>query len=252
VTPLLPPGDRPLRLFVLDFGLFRVHANGRVIGIPGYLVETASGARILVDTGFPPEYAGDAAAASARDGLGAFGEILRLTPENLPQGQLARLGLTPAAIDFTILTHGDIDHVGNLAAFAHAPIVAGRAERAEPRPRYFGAARPLAWPKADYRLIDADTPLCDGLTVLHTPGHSPGHLSLFVELPETGPVILAADAISRPSEPAEGMAGSWDVPLAQESAARLLALARDRGAMLVYGHCPAQWPALRKAPDSYA
>ncbi len=241
--------DRAVALAILDFGLFRVHANGRVIGIPGYLISTASGRHILVDTGFPPAYAADAALASARDGLGSFGEILRLTDANLPEGQLATLGLTPADIALTILTHGDIDHVGSLHRFTHAPILIGQAERALPRPRYFGSAQPLGWPDADYLTITADTPLCAGLTVLYTPGHSPGHLSLLLDLPRTGRIVLAADAISRPSEPDEGMKGSWDEAQALAQAHRLIALA-DAG-MLVYGHCPAQWPMLRKAPDSY-
>ena len=241
--------DRAVRLAVLDFGLFRVHANGRVIGIPGYLISTSAGRHILVDTGFPPDYARDAAAASARDGLGSFGDILHLTDANLPQGQLARLGLTPADTSLVILTHGDIDHVGSLDRFTHVPIVVGAAERAMPRPRYFGATQPLDWPEATYLTIDADTPLCEGLTVLSTPGHSPGHLSLMLDLPRTGRVVLTADAISRPSEPDEGMKGSWNEGEALRQARRLIALAE--GGSLIYGHCPAQWPGLSKAPDGF-
>ncbi len=244
--------DRIARLTILDLGLFQVHGNGRVVGIPGYLLTTATGGHILIDTGFPACYATDPDTAARDDGLGSFGHLLRHGPEYLATARLSGLGLAPGDIDLLILSHGHIDHVGQISDFAHAPILLGRAERAEPRPLYFGGARPMTWPDADYRLIDADTPVCGGLTLLHTPGHSPGHLSAFVDLPETGPVILTADAISRPSEPDEGMAGSWDIPLAQASAARLLSLARDKGAMLIYGHCPVQWPGLRKSPLSYA
>jgi N-acyl homoserine lactone hydrolase len=244
-------GDLAVRLAILDFGLFRVVANGRVIGIPGYLVFTASGRNILIDTGFPPAYAADASAASARDGLLSFGEVLRMTARNLPEAQLATLGLGAADIDLVILTHGDIDHVGNLERFAHAPVLVGQAERALPRPRYFGDVRPLDWPGAAYVTIDADTPLCRGLTILSTPGHSPGHLSVLLDLPHTGRVILTADAISRPSEPDEGMKGSWDEAQALVQARRLQDMAADGQGMLVYGHCPVQWPALRKAPEVY-
>ena len=33
---------------------------------------------------------------------------------------------------------------------------------------------------------------------------------------------------------------------------RLMALARQDKAFVIFGHCPEQWPDLRKAPDSYA
>jgi N-acyl homoserine lactone hydrolase len=44
---------RPVFLHVLDHGLFKLHANGRVIGICGFLIQTDAGEAVLVDTGFP-------------------------------------------------------------------------------------------------------------------------------------------------------------------------------------------------------
>jgi glyoxylase-like metal-dependent hydrolase (beta-lactamase superfamily II) len=63
-------------------------------------------------------------------------------------------------------------------------------------------------------------------------------------------VILAGDAINRASEPDEGFADAEDPKAAQASAARLLSLAP--GALVIYGHDPAQWATLRKAPAAYA
>ena len=39
-------------LSILDFGLFQVHQNERIIGIPGYFIQSSEG-NILVDSGFP-------------------------------------------------------------------------------------------------------------------------------------------------------------------------------------------------------
>ena len=84
-----------------------------------------------------------------------------------------------------------------------------------------------------------------------TPGHAPGQLALMLDLPKTGAVLLTSDAISRPAEIDEAFAGSWNETLAIEHGARLMALAQDRDAMVIYGHCPDQWPGLRKAPEAF-
>lgn len=236
------------RLYILDFGLFQVYENRRIIGIPGYLIQTVDGQNILVDTGFPVKYWEDGEKAAREDNLGSFGQILSLNHDNFPAGQLAKLGLAPADISVLILTHSHIDHVGGIADFSS--IVMGKAERELPKPLYFDGHSPIAWPKASYRLIEADTELLPGLHLLLTPGHSPGHLSLLLELPNTR-VLLTADAISRAEEVKQGFAGSWNPELAQHQARRILALAKTREADVIYGHDPEQWPVLRKAPQPY-
>lgn len=243
--------DSVIRLYILDFGLFRVHSGNRVIGICGYLIQTAAGRNILVDTGFPAKYARDPLAATLDDRLGSFGEVVSLTEYNLPSAQLSLIGLRPSDIDCLILTHTHIDHVGGIEDFSHAPLIIGAAERALPKPLYWSEAQPLEWPSVDTITIDRDTDLCRGLRLLTTPGHSPGHLSLMLHLPASGPVLLTADAISRPSEVDERFAGSWNEPMAMESAERILALATEAGALVIYGHSPAQWPELKKCPDFY-
>lgn len=240
------------RLFVLDFGLFQVHANGRVIGIPGFLIQLQTGENILVDTGFPAWYADDPAQAALADGLDSFGRVLALTHDQLPAAQLRKAGLTPAAITHLVMTHTDIDHVGGIDTFPQATIIIGATERALTQPRYFGNRSPIPWPAGvTYELIDADNERWPGVTLLTTPGHSPGHLSLLVRLPQIGPVLLTGDAISRHAELQEGFAGAWSETQAWQSAERLMVLAEQEQALIIYGHDPAQWPQLRKAPLFY-
>jgi len=152
-----------------------------------------------------------------------------------------------------VMTHTDIDHVGGIADFPQATIVIGQAERALEKPRYFGGRSPIAWPtNVNYQIVAGDTALCPGVALLETPGHSPGHLSLLVRLPQTGVVLLTGDAISRPAEFEEGFGGAWDETRARASAQRLMSIAEREQAMVIYGHDPEQWPTLRKAPEFYS
>ena len=241
----------PISLAVLDFGLFTVHANGRIIGIPGFLIETSAGEKILIDTGFPEKYAKDLQKASLEDNLGEFGELLELTFDNQPAAQLAKLGLTKDDIDFLIITHTHIDHVGNIDGFPGVPIIMGKAERELERPIYWRGKKPLKWPESEYLLIDSDFDFGKNFTILHVPGHTPGELSILLTLPNTGSILLTSDAISRESEVSEGCLDATDPAQAIASAIRILDLAKERDAYVIYGHGPEQWNELKKAPEIY-
>jgi len=240
------------RLALLDYGTFEVAEDGRRIPILGYVI--VSGAHVvLVDTGFPAAYFEDAAAAGRRDGLDDFGRLVELGPGNRPEAQLGLLGLSSSDVTELVITHGDIDHVGGLHDFPGATIVTSRVERESGPPRYLGEARPVEWPAAArYRLVEGDDVLAPGLSLLATPGHSPGHLSLLIHLRESGQIVLACDAISREHELESGVnGGASDPEQARVSARRLQRLAQAEGALLVYGHDPLQHLTLRRAPDVY-
>ncbi len=241
---------RPKALFVLDYGLFKVHSNGRVIGICGFLIQTDVGENILVDTGFPAKYAHDTDAATEEDRLYEFGKVLVCTPDHLPKAQLAKLGLTGDDLTLHICTHSHIDHIGGLADYPDVPILISKAERDLEQPLYWGDVRPMEWPDQTYLIVEGDVDIGPGLRVLEAPGHAPGQIALMVDLP-SGPVLLTSDAISRPAEIEERFAGSWDEAAALTSAKRIMAMAKDHDAFVIYGHCPEQWKTLKKAPEGY-
>ena len=239
----------PKRLAVLDYGLFEVHAGPRTIGICGFVVEMDTGEVVLIDTGFPEKYARDAKAATEEDDLGSFGRVLSVTPDNLPAAQLRLLGLEKSDITLMIQSHTHIDHVGDMAGYPQAPILIAAAERALPRPLYWSGKQAMEWPDRDYRLVEDDFELASGFEVLLCPGHAPGQLAFMVKLPQTGWVLLTSDAISRASEIDEKFAGSWDDDQAIHHGARLMRLAEERDAFVIFGHSPEDWPDLKKAPS---
>ncbi|MFK7755233.1 MAG: MBL fold metallo-hydrolase [Sedimentitalea sp.] len=242
---------QPNALFVLDYGLFRVHSGPRDIGLCGYLIRTDAGENVLIDTGLPAKYAHTSAQATAQDRLGSFGQVLSCTPENLPEAQLARAGVRLDQITLMIQSHTHIDHIGGIDLCPSAPMVIASAERALPRPLYWGDVQPINWPQRDYIQIDQDSQIGPGFEVLLCPGHAPGQLAFLIDLPNTGAGLLTSDAISRPGEVDEAFAGSWDEAQACHHGARLLDRARARDATVIFGHCPAQWQTIAKAPDGF-
>jgi N-acyl homoserine lactone hydrolase len=87
----------------------------------------------------------------------------------------------------------------------------------------------------------------------------PGHQSVLVRLPETGPVLLAIDAITsalRDDEtPETRSTASYDMdPAATRASTRKLVdmAAREGVKLIVYGHDAQEWAKLKKAPDFYS
>jgi glyoxylase-like metal-dependent hydrolase (beta-lactamase superfamily II) len=120
-------------------------------------------------------------------------------------------GSKPAAI---ILTHGHFDHVGalstlagewNVPVYAHPleiPFLTGQASYPPPDPTVGGGLMTtMSWlyPRGPVDVRDYLHPLPNDNTIpglkdwkyIHTPGHSPGHISLFRE---SDRVLIAGDA----------------------------------------------------------
>ena len=91
------------------------------------------------------------------------------------------------------------------------------------------------------------------MTVLRTDGHTPGHQSLYVELPQTGPVILSGDACywqeHIDGERPPGVV--WNPTLAMHAIKRLKTLARLTGGRIFPSHDPEFWGSVKPSPDAY-
>jgi N-acyl homoserine lactone hydrolase len=110
-------------------------------------------------------------------------------------------------------------------------------------------------PTLRYRLIKGDTQLLPGLTLLETSGHATGHQSVLVRLPQTGPVLLAIDAVvlQRLFTPERR---AWPDDEHEEqlraSTRKLLDLVeREHVALVVFSHDGKPWQKLKKAPACY-
>jgi N-acyl homoserine lactone hydrolase len=238
----------PRRLYLMPLRTATVpRANGMLQMVLGcYLVATGDGRHILIDSGLPADYTPPPGTP-----LPAAGE------RNVVQ-QLADLSLRPDDIDTVICTHFDVDHVGYHDAFTKAEFIVQRVHYELARgghARYAAARAHWDHPALRYRLVDGDTELMPGLTLIETSGHAPGHQSVLVRLPRTGPVLLAIDAVplqrlftpDRPAWPTDD-----DAEELRASTTKLLDwVEREHAALVVFGHDGRQWQMLKKSPEFY-
>jgi N-acyl homoserine lactone hydrolase len=90
-----------------------------------------------------------------------------------------------------INTHLHFDHCGGNRRFAGTPTFVQREELvAAVAPDYLEEW--VRFPGATYVELDRDAELFDGISVLFTPGHSPGHQAVVVET-DAGTVVLGGD-----------------------------------------------------------
>jgi N-acyl homoserine lactone hydrolase len=88
-----------------------------------------------------------------------------------------------------------------------------------------------------------------------TSGHTPGHQSVLVRLPQTGPVLLAIDAVMIQhtfTPDRKAWPNDDDQEQLRASTRKLLDLVkRENVALVVFGHDGTQWQTLKKSPDYY-
>jgi N-acyl homoserine lactone hydrolase len=237
----------PKRLYLLELSASTVPiGSGRTLEmvLGCYLVQTGDGRQILIDSG-----------------MAADGRPAGLPPSRNEKDvieHLAELGLRPEDIDTVIATHFDVDHAGYHDAFQRAEFIVQREHYELARgghPRFAAARAHWDYPGLRYRLVEGDVEVMPGLALLKTSGHVPGHQSVLVRLPLTGPVLLAIDAVvmqrlftlDRKAWPTDD---NEEQLLA--STRKLLDLVEsDRVGLVIFGHDGQQWQRLKKAPQYY-
>ena len=182
-----------------DVGIFAddgsFDGQARDLIVPCYLIRHPNG-DLIWDAGLPE------AIADMPDGFSPQGFPAHFVVPTKLTAQLAQLNLTPADVEYLSFSHMHSDHTGNGNLFAASTWIVDADERArmfdaEHRadPSDFNNYNQLE--NAETRLIEGDGDhdvFGDGsVTIIQTPGHTPGHTMLLVRLPNAGPVLLTGD-----------------------------------------------------------
>ncbi|HUF71936.1 MAG TPA: N-acyl homoserine lactonase family protein [Gammaproteobacteria bacterium] len=172
--------------------------------------------------------------------------------------QLAAAGYSPGDVDYFAMSHYHSDHTANANLFADSTWIVQRAERDwmftdQPQGIINAAsyselrnAETIVLDNEDYDVFD------DGsVIVMSTPGHTPGHQVVAVELENAGWIVLGGDLYHYPEERTTGRVPTFEFDADQSHASRdrVEAFIEERDATLWIEHDIATHAMLPKAPD---
>lgn len=168
--------------------------QGVKIDIPSYIwyIE-GSEAKILIDTSYgDPEL------------MSKWHYPCRRTPEQGISSVLRSIGCKPEDIEIVVFTHLHWDHSGNTELFKNARFIVRRKEVSYAiaplgsQSVIYDAptiGRTPAWLNTRFEFIKGDKEIAKGVSLIFTPGHTPGHQSVALET-DKGTYVIAGDAIA--------------------------------------------------------
>ncbi len=234
----------------------RNRGQGQTIQAPilAYLIETTNG-RILFDVGCDYSKIADPIQRSRYYDPEnfAFGAPDMQEPQRLPH-HLAQLGLTPADVDVVFLSHLHFDHAGGLCDVCgkevhvqHDELVAAHTGIDA---AYFAADLAGDYP---WKVMQGEYDLVPGVRAISSPGHTAGHMSLWIELPKGAPILLCGDAAdlteNLQQEIAPGLCWQDREDLALASIRKLKQLGNEEHAELWPNHDMEFFHSLKRFPN---
>ncbi len=178
--------------------------------------------------------------------------------------QLAAIGLKTTDITYVAISHTHGDHIGNVRAFPNSTVLMQRAEY-----EWIGSpdgpndnvnqlkalARTLLGAPKHLRLLDGDTDVFgDGsVSLVSTPGHTPGSQSLLVHLKNSGFIILSGDVVHLKENFEKNTVPSLNTDKAASIASmdRIRRMIATYNAKLFINHDKAQTDTLKLLPAFY-
>lgn len=197
-------GAVPLKLYIFDCGNVKTRdvslfnpllekGTQKDLADPCYLIKHPKGT-LVWDTGVPDQL------IENKNGLEIMDGAFNFSVSKTLRSQLAEISVDPSKIDFLAFSHLHNDHTGNAGLFKNSTWLM---QEAEYTIAFSENAKNYGYLPQDYSNKRGNTIIKlhgnhdvfgDGaVVIISTPGHSPGHQSLFVDLPKTGPIILSGD-----------------------------------------------------------
>ena len=229
------------------------------IPVPFFLIKHG-GSWVAYDTGNNLGVAEDPVKYWGKAVTDAYFPVMK--PYELFKVQISRLGLKPKDIKCTILSHGHLDHAGAIDNFAGTDV-----------PLYFqntelkvikeavAAGKKTAYIPDDFKQmnqlnikgVDGAFDVFGDQTVVAfpTPGHTPGHQSVFVKTGDGKNMILTQDACYTMANMMAAIPPGlfWDIPQAM-TALYTFKIMQSMGGQIVPAHDPDFWKNKPLGPET--
>jgi len=260
----------PIRLYVFDGGtlesdparyeLTKEDVKVTQLSVAAYLIVHPKGL-LMWDTEAVPDSEWMPTGSPVRQRLVLADGQERFVTIARPLGaQLQAAGHKPADITYLALSHYHWDHTANAGMFAGATWLVRQIERdAMFSDKATGTSRPQTYAalknsKTIIITTDEHDVFGDGTVILKAaPGHTPGHQVLYVNLPETGPVVLSGDLYHYQAERTMGKYPTFEFDKNQTRVSRAAVdtfLTKTKARLWIQHDLTAH-TALKKAPQYY-
>ncbi|AZQ43043.1 N-acyl homoserine lactonase family protein [Nonlabens ponticola] len=227
----------------------RYEGETQELASPFYVIQHPDGV-LLWDTGLPEGLVGQGTVTPD-------GDAFEISREEKIESQLAAVGLDLGDVDMIAFSHVHFDHTGaanNFPAaqwlvqqtemdFINSDAIKGNAFYA---PDSFSQL-------ADAEILDGDHDVFgDGSVVIkYYPGHTAGHQALFLNLKESGPVMLSGDTYHFAQNREDKVVPQFnhDIPESKESLKAFEQFVDETKAMVIIQHDPVDFKnTLAKTP----
>lgn len=193
--------------------------------------------------------------------LAAYDPIM--TKEQWCINAINSVGVKKEDISYVILSHLHLDHAGGVGLFPNAKYIVQRDE-------IHYAYVPDSFMRGAYIRKDFDKPVDwhflhgweddnfdlfgDGrIVTCFTPGHTPGHMSLLLNLPKSGKMFYTSDACYTEENLEKNILPglAWNFGACEQTLQRIRKLKEIEGVKVIVSHDPAAWKHCKHAPDYY-
>lgn len=256
-----------MKIYFFECGVLKSQKQyftaGRGVGepfdvpVPFFLIQHPEG-YVLYDTGMALEV--------ARDKHKHWGDVIAaydpvMTEDQWVVNAIKKVGVKAEDIKYVVMSHLHLDHAGGIGHFPKAKYIVQREElNFAYVPDFYMKG---AYIRADF---DKDVPwfilegwrdnkfdlFGDGKLVIYfTPGHTPGHQSLLVNLKNSSMFLTGDSCYTLENLNEDVLPGLVANPTLTVQSIQTMRFLRDKGVVIITGHDPEAWKKFKQAPSYY-